>query len=83
MTASVDFLPIWKKGSTAEEWLQEVAAIARKKPEKFAKVVIVAEETRPDGCTSYDYYCRNTSTTEVLGMLELGKDAVLNATSKK
>ncbi len=79
---NVDYLPIWKKGSTAEEWLLEIAAVARKRPERFGKAVIVFEETLPNGNTRYDYYCRNTNTIELVGLLEFGKIKVNDYTSR-
>ena len=44
MSATISILPIWKKGSTSAEWLQEVAAMALHAPESFARIVVVAEQ---------------------------------------
>ena len=77
MSASVDYLPIWKKGSTAEEWLLELSMMARVHPEWFAKVVIVYDsEITKEGTSRTRYQCRNTTTTEILGLLEEGKEEV-------
>lgn len=79
---NLDYLPIWKKGATAEEFLQELAMIARKHPERFGKLVLVSEETLPSGETKVAYFTRQVSTTEVLGLLELGKMEILRYTYK-
>lgn len=48
MTASVDYLPIWKRGATAGERLRELALIADKHPERFARWICVYAEL-PEG----------------------------------
>lgn len=81
MTAdNVDYLPIWKKGSTAEEFLMEVAAIARKHPERFGRIAVIYEQTLEDGSTKVDYQCKNTTTTELMGVIELAKDQIIRNT---
>lgn len=79
---NVEFLPIWKKGSTAEEFLLELAMVARKHPERFEKLVLVSQETLPSGQTKVDYFTRKVSTIEVLGLLELGKMEIIRYTCK-
>jgi len=71
MTASIDYLPIWKKDATAEEWLLQVAAIARKHPERFDKVVLIYESRDLPGTTASEirYACNNVNTDELLGIL--------------
>lgn len=81
MTASIDYLPIWKKDSTAEEWLMELAAIARKNPERFEKAVIVMQELLPNGNIKPRVYSRGVKLTELLGLLELGKNRELEDSS--
>ena len=76
MSASVDYLPIWKKGSTAEEFLQEIAMMARVHPEWFDKLVIAYESEPIDGCSRTRYQCKGCTTTEVLGLLESAKEEV-------
>lgn len=74
---NVDYLPIWKKGSTAEEWLLELAMMARVHPDWFAKAVVVYEsEITKNNTSRTRYQCRATTTTELLGLLELGKEEV-------
>lgn len=80
MSASIDYLPIWKQNSTAEEWLQEVAAVARKHPERFNRAVVVFEEVLKTGNIKTDYYSRNAQTNELVGLLEFGKIAVIRQT---
>lgn len=77
MTASIDFLPVWKKDSTAEEWCLELACIARKYPERFARAVIVLDEDLPNGNTKSRYYYRGMRLLEIVGLLEMGKDLVM------
>lgn len=72
----VDYLPVWKKNSTPEEWFMELASIARRHPERFGKVVVVFEEMTERGAAKYGYHCRNCKTLELLGLLVAGKDAV-------
>lgn len=48
-TSNVEYLPVWKAEATAEERLLELAMIARKHPERFAKLMVVYVEEKPDG----------------------------------
>jgi hypothetical protein len=65
VTASIDYLPVWKKNATTGERLRELALIADKHPDWFAKWVLVycedndkrfkvrymqGEETRTSDC---------------------------------
>jgi len=77
MTASVDYLPIWKKDSTAEEWLLELAAIARKHPERFEKAIIVTQETLATGNIKHRNYSRGAKLLEQIGLLEVGKSDLI------
>lgn len=51
--ATVSCLPIWKRDSTAAEWLQECAAIAMEFPERFDRCVLVYEECNKEGLPIY------------------------------
>lgn len=42
-------LPIWKKGTSAAEWLEELAGLARESPEKWVRIVVVLQEIDADG----------------------------------
>ena len=80
MTAYIDSLPIWKKDATAEEWFLEIAAVARKHPERFHRAAVVFDELLKNGNKRTDYYCRNTNTNELLGLLVFGQQAVIRQT---
>lgn len=75
MTASIDYLPIWKKDSTPAEWLQEIAAVAMKYPERFGRVVIIFEESNKEGQgIKWRNLSRNCATnTDILGIIETSK----------
>lgn len=49
MTASISTLPIWKKGATAAEWLEELAGLARESPHKWSRIAVVFEEFDDEG----------------------------------
>ncbi len=75
MTASISTIPVWKKDSTAAEWLTELASMALEHPERWARVVVVYEKVNADGLSietrnvSYNI----TSNTEIIGTLEGAK----------
>lgn len=80
MTDNVDYLPVWKKNASPEERLLEVAAIARKHPERFSKMAIIYQEDTGDG-TKTRYTCGvDITTTELVGLIELGKLEVMRET---
>lgn len=75
MTASISKLPIWKKNSTAAEWLEELAAMAREHPERFSQIILIYEELNPEGLP---YKTRFQSknhphNTGICGALEVAK----------
>jgi len=76
MSATIDYLPIWKKDATACDRLHEVAEIARKFPERFNRLLIAYEETLDDGSTMTRYSCNGVDTTTLLGLLEQVKEEV-------
>lgn len=83
MSGKIATLPIWKKDSTAAEWLHEVAAMALEKPQRFGRVIIAFEETRPNGATVMRYHCHGIETnTEVLGLLVIAQQEVLTLMGK-
>ncbi len=75
MTASIDFLPVWKKDATPCERLQEIAEIARKYPERFQSMVIVYQEEEKDASRTR-YTSFNCDTTLALGILEQAKEEI-------
>lgn len=82
MTATIDILPIWKKGATGEEFLLECAAMARKWPERCGKLVILMEETMPNGHTKLRTYSRGATLNELIGLLTIAQhDEIDNSRS--
>jgi hypothetical protein len=77
---NVDYLPIWKFGATPEERLSEIAAIARKHPERFSKMVFLYVEELPDGFTISRRHAFNASTYELLGILQEAAHNILERT---
>lgn len=78
---NISILPNWKKNATAEDRLNELALIARKRPELFEKMIIVYQEQN-DG-TYYTRYIGTDMDTPVLyGLLEMAKDTIRYNTSK-
>lgn len=47
--SNIEYLPVWKKDATAEERFLELAMMARKHPERFAKMAVVYVEIKPGG----------------------------------
>ena len=75
MSASISTLPVWKKDSTAAEWLEELAAMAREHPERWQRVVVIFEECNAGNQpTKSRMYSRNHDhNTGILGALEGAK----------
>lgn len=75
MTASISTLPVWKKDSTAAEWLTELAAMALEHPERWGRLVVIFEKVDADNLSietrSLSYNVG--SNTEKLGTLETAK----------
>lgn len=80
---NVLILPVWKEGSSPEEWLYELAMLARRNPGRFQRMVLIYEEVSPDGKYSQnDYYSHGVSSTELMGLIEIGKMKAWGAISK-
>ena len=47
--ANISTLPIWKKGASAADRLEELACLAREHPERFAAFALVYRETTKQG----------------------------------
>ena len=77
MTASIDILPIWKKNATSEEFLSECAAMARKWPERSGKVVVIMEETMPNGHTVLRIYSQGATLNERIGLMTIAQHGEL------
>lgn len=80
--ATLRILPVWKKGASAEDFFYDMAIQARKYPDRFNKIIVGYEENVSESAAIYDYYCHNTSTIELLGLLEMMKAKVLERTGK-
>jgi len=77
---NVDYLPIWKKGASADDRFMELALIARKHPERFKKIAVAYEETLANGCTVLRTVSDGCNTNELIGILELAKLKVIEDT---
>lgn len=72
MSATIDYLPVWKRGATPEERFLELAAIAKAHPERFAKMLTVWVEYLDDGeHFKVQYLSDNLETLELLGLLTM------------
>ena len=77
---NVELMPIWKRGNaTPAERLRELALMADKNPERFAKLAVVYIEDNGKGdVTRYANY--GVTTMELLGMLRMAEVEVLRVT---
>lgn len=82
MTASIDYLPIWKKDAPAHERLYELAEIARKHPERFAKWVLVYCEDNDKRFMTRWMNGGDTRTSDCLAVLQAGLHTIWDDTSK-
>lgn len=82
MSATIDYLPVWKRDATAEERFLELAQIARKHPERFGKIAVAYEETLANKNTKIRQISSGCTTNELIGILELAKLQVVEETSK-
>jgi hypothetical protein len=69
VTASIDYLPIWKKDAPAHERLQELAEIARKHPERFQKWILVYCEDNDKRFLTRYMQGEGTRTSDCLAIL--------------
>ena len=81
MTDNLAFLPVWNKHSSAADRFRELALMAERDPSKFEKVAIIWEgAAEKDSQSKTDYSLVNCNTTELIGLIELGKFAILRYT---
>lgn len=80
---NLTYLPVWKKGSTAEEWFFEVAMVARKHPGRFGKAIVIYEETLPNGNVKLRSCYHGCSTNEALGLMEQVKHDLIHDCMKR
>lgn len=74
----ISTLPVWKKNSTAAEWLEELAAMARESPERWMRIAVVLQEIDDNGHPNMTRtYQRGIETNQdFLGTVEAAKLAV-------
>lgn len=82
MTASIDYLPIWKKGAPTHERLYELAEVARKHPQRFTKWVLVYCEDTDKEFTTRIMNGEQTRTSDCLGVLQAGIQQIWRNTTK-
>ena len=73
MSATIDFLPVWKQGAEVWERLYELAEIARKHPGRFERFVICYREHLPNGNYKYRTLQFGCDLDQQVGMFEIGK----------
>ena len=75
MTATISTLPVWKAGASAAEWLEELAALAREKPEQWNRIVVVFDELNVEGLPSKtrQHSYNHPHNTGIIGALEVAQ----------
>lgn len=81
-TATIDYLPIWKKNATPGERLRELALIADKHPERFQKWVIVYCEDNERCFKTRWMNGEETRTSDCLAVLTAGVQTIFEETRK-
>lgn len=71
--ANVRMLPVWRKNASAAELFEELATVARIKPQLFTYVVIVCEEACEPGEFAVQTYVHEADAIKTVGLLETGK----------
>lgn len=84
MNDTVKAFPAWKNNATAAERLDELAGIAREKPERFDKFVIVYRELTPAGRWKIRTlrFPDDFDVGGALGLLEFGKVDMIEGSNK-
>jgi hypothetical protein len=82
VSATIDYLPIWKKDALTHERLYELAEIARKHPDHFAKWVIVYCEDNDQRFKVRTMQGEQTRTSDALGVLTAGIQSLWQETSR-
>jgi hypothetical protein len=73
---NLSVLPIWKKGASLADRLEEMACYARAKPERFEKFVMAFVETLPNGNWKIRTMEHGCDLAQQVGLFELGKAEV-------
>jgi hypothetical protein len=82
MTATVDYLPVWKKNATTGERLRELALIADKHPDWFDKWVIVYCEDNDQRFKVQYMQGEQTRTSDCFSVLQAGIQHIWEDTRK-
>ena len=83
MTATVDYLPIWKKGATPGERLRELAFIADKHPDWFRKWVLVYCEDNDVRFKVRTMSGEDTRTSDCFAVLAAGQHHIWQESERK
>ena len=75
MKASIHTIDVWKKNSTAAEWLNELASLAMERPERWARIVVIFEKVNEDGAPieTRQFSHGIVHNTDILGTIETAK----------
>jgi hypothetical protein len=82
MTATIDYLPIWKKDAPVHERLHELAEIARKHPERFQKWILVYCEDNDQRFMTRYVQGEETRTSDCLAILSAATLTLFEDTRK-
>ena len=76
---NVEYLPVWKFGATAEERFLELAMIAKKNPERFAKVAVIYEGAADANKLTRLRYtsCGVINNNELVGIIDIAKHDII------
>lgn len=66
-------LPVWKRGATLAERLEELASYARANPERFERFALCYVEALPSGNLKPRILIHGCDLPQALGLFELGK----------
>lgn len=86
--AEINTLPLWKKGASPYERLSELALLAKEYPERFARFVVVYEETMSTGRVkprTLTYRAKDDlkmDYSEQLGLLQIGIQKIWEDTKR-
>ena len=78
----VGLFPNWKHNATAQERLDEIRALAAKKPEQFSKLVVCWVEDKNTDAMVTRYITANCTTLETAGILDVAKQELYDQTRR-
>jgi hypothetical protein len=77
MLKNLFVLPVWKKGASLADRLDEMASYVRAKPERFERFVMCYREKLPNGNYKYRTLQYGCDFDQTVGMFEIGKSETL------